>query len=321
MGGKRTWVSLTGGLGNQLFQFAAANSIDSDQITLISRFGMPRTTGGKPDLLFYKMPQNVSYEEKSKDPIFFRKVVGYILRAGIMPKGFEQIKMIWNFIHLSASLLISARLGTLLTFCVGRDVGFSEINPKSKKIMLIGYFQTYQFMKFPKVARVLRELELEVKPTILLEHEIFAQEEIPLVVHVRLGDYRLEKNFGLLSENYYKNVEELWALGKYKQIWLFSDEPEVALSLIPKNLHNQTRIIRDENENPATTLELMRLGSGYLIANSSLSWWGAMLSRNDSPVVVAPIPWFRSMPEPIYLVPEQWSRQDGFNFSDKGLCG
>lgn len=319
MGGKRTWVSLTGGLGNQLFQYAAANSINSDHITLVSRFGMPRTTDGKPDLLFYKMPEHVMYEDKSNDPIFFRKVVGYILRVGIKSKKFERIKAVKDLINLSARLLISMRLGAWLTINVGRDVGFSQIDTKSRKILLIGYFQTFQFMEIPNVARALQELELRAKPAILLEHEILAREEIPLVVHVRLGDYRLEQNFGMLSENYYKNVEELWALGKFKKIWLFSDEPEVALSRIPNNLRNQVRIIRDEKETSATTLELMRLGAGYLIANSSLSWWGAMLSRNDNPVVVAPTPWFRSMAEPKQLVPEQWIRRDGFDSSNEGL--
>lgn len=316
---EQTWVSLTGGLGNQLFQYAAANSINSDQIILVSRFGMPRTTDGKPDLLSYKLPSNVKYEDKSNDPIFFRKVAGYILRVGIKSKKFERFKVIKDLINFSARLLISLRLGVWLTLNVGQDVGFSEINPKSRKILLVGYFQTFQFMEIPNVARALQELELRSKPAILLEHEILAREEIPLVVHVRLGDYRLEQNFGMLSENYYKNVEELWALGKFKKIWLFSDEPDVALSRIPNNLRNRVRIIRDENETAATTLELMRLGAGYLIANSSLSWWGAMLSRNDNPVIVAPTPWFRNMAEPKQLVPEQWIRRDGFDSSDEGL--
>lgn len=319
MGGKRTWLSLTGGLGNQLFQFAAANSLESDRITLVSRFGMPRTTDGKPDILFYKMPANVKYEEKPNDPIFFRKVVGYILRAGIRSKRFERLKVIKKVIELTARALISFRLGTWLKLSVGTDVGFSEIDSNSQKVLLVGYFQTFKFMEIPSVAHTLRDLELRVKPAILEEHELLAREEIPLVVHVRLGDYRLEQNFGLLSDKYYENVEDLWALNTFKKIWLFSDEPEVALSRIPKNLHNQTRIIRDEKETPATTLELMRLGAGYLIANSSLSWWGAMLSRNNNPVTIAPTPWFRSMAEPNQLVPENWLRREGFNPNNKGL--
>jgi hypothetical protein len=316
---KETWVSLTGGLGNQLFQFAAANSIDSDRIILLSRFGMPRMTDGTPDILFYKMPPKVMYKAESSDPIFFRKVVGYLLRSGIFPKRFEQNLIVRGFVNLSARLLIGLRLGKWLTFCVGRDVGFSEIYPKSKKVMLVGYFQTHRFMDLPDVARTMNELELQAKPLILLEHEKHALEEIPLVVHVRLGDYRLEQDFGTLAESYYRSVEKLWGSGRYKKIWLFSDEPEAAISFIPKLLQGQTRVIRDEKESPATTLELMRLGTGYVIANSSLSWWGAMLSRNQNPEIVAPNPWFRAMPEPKELIPKNWNRQEGFKTSAEGF--
>lgn len=309
---KESWVSLTGGLGNQLFQFAAANSIDSERIRLLSRFGMPRMTDGIPDLLYYKMPPKVIYKVEPNDPIFFRKVVGYILRSGIFPRGYEKFVVTRNIVNLSGRILISLRLKKWVTFCLGQDVGFSEIKPKSKRVMLIGYFQTYKFMNSPIVTRAMMELELRVKPSILLEHEIFALAESPLVVHVRLGDYRLEENFGILTENYYRNIDVLWDSRKYKKIWLFSDEPDVAISYIPKKLQSQTRIIRDESETPATTLELMRLGAGYVIANSSLSWWGAMLCRNENPEIVAPSPWFRSMPEPKQLIPENWSRRDGF---------
>jgi hypothetical protein len=309
---KESWVSLTGGLGNQLFQFAAANWIESERIRLLSRFGMPRITDGIPDLLYYKMPPKVTYEMDSSEPIFYRKVVGYILRSGIFPRRYEKFKVVRNIMNLSGRILISVRLRKWITFCIGQDVGFSIIIPKSKRVMLIGYFQTYKFMDAPNVKRAMFELELKVKPPILLEHEILALEEFPLVVHVRLGDYRLEDNFGILSENYYKNIDELWSSGKHRKIWLFSDEPDAAISCIPKKLQSKIRIIRDENETPATTLELMRLGAGYVIANSSLSWWGAMLCRNENPVIIAPNPWFRSMPEPKELIPENWSRRDGF---------
>ena len=309
---KESWVSLTGGLGNQLFQFAAANWIESEHIRLLSRFGMPRMTDGIPDLLYYKMPPKVTYEQDSIEPIFFRKVVGYILRSGIIPRRYEKFKFIRNIVNVSGRILISVRLRKWITFCVGQDVGFSLIVPKSKRVMLIGYFQTYKFMDAPNVKRTMFELELKVKPPILLDHEILALEEFPLVVHVRLGDYRLEDNFGILSESYYKNIDDIWSSGKYRKIWLFSDEPDAAISCIPKKLQSKIRVIRDENESPATTLELMRLGTGYVIANSSLSWWGAMLCRNVNPVIVAPNPWFQSMPEPNQLIPENWNRRDGF---------
>jgi hypothetical protein len=258
------------------------------------------------------MPLNVKKENQIMEPNFFKKVVGYLLRMGIAPKKFEKNALVRRLITGSARLLISLRLGTFVQVCVGQDVGFSTLKMSQSKLLLIGYFQTHHYMNLPQVSKVMKNLELTQKSTLLVEHENLARTENPLVVHVRLGDYRFEENFGTLTENYYKNIEALWGSNRYNKIWLFSDEPNAAIEIIPEALRKHTRIINDQGETPATTLELMRLGTGYLIANSSLSWWGAMLSRSEEPVVIAPQPWFKSMPEPNQLIPRHWLRRDGF---------
>jgi len=155
-------------------------------------------------------------------------------------------------------------------------------------------------------------LELKEASTFLAEHQTLAKVEKPLVVHIRLGDYKMEENFGILSEKYYECLNELWEGGSFGKIWMFSDEPEIAIEKIPKKLRGEVRIINDKSEVPAVTLEVMRLGHGYVIANSSLSWWGAMLSKNTNPIVIPPNPWFKSMPEPKNLIPEGWDRRFGF---------
>jgi hypothetical protein len=61
---------------------------------------------------------------------------------------------------------------------------------------------------------------------------------------------------------------------------------------------------------PYVDLCLMSLCSGAIIANSSLSWWGAWL-QNDKGKVVAPDPWFG----PAYahynmkdMIPQRWMK-------------
>jgi hypothetical protein len=54
----------------------------------------------------------------------------------------------------------------------------------------------------------------------------------------------------------------------------------------------------------------MRLGHGFVIANSSFSFWGAMLANRSEDIdVVAPEPWFSGMPEPRDLIPPNWLRE------------
>jgi hypothetical protein len=50
----------------------------------------------------------------------------------------------------------------------------------------------------------------------------------------------------------------------------------------------------------------MRLGEGYVIANSTFSWWGAYLSRSSNPLIIAPRPWFSKVESPRDLIPDSW---------------
>jgi hypothetical protein len=50
----------------------------------------------------------------------------------------------------------------------------------------------------------------------------------------------------------------------------------------------------------------MRYGSSYIIANSSFSWWGAYLRKNQNAPVYAPNKWFKGMDDPDQLLPPDW---------------
>ena len=60
----------------------------------------------------------------------------------------------------------------------------------------------------------------------------------------------------------------------------------------------------------AETLQTMRLCHGYVIGNSSFSWWGAKLSFQENPPVISPSKWFLGQPDPAGLIPDDWERID-----------
>jgi hypothetical protein len=72
---------------------------------------------------------------------------------------------------------------------------------------------------------------------------------------------------------------------------------------------NSLELFPDGASVPYVDLCLMSLCSDAIIANSSLSWWGAWLINNQNKKVIAPKPWFGSAYEHYImddLIPEGW---------------
>ena len=92
----------------------------------------------------------------------------------------------------------------------------------------------------------------------------------------------------------------------YGRIWVFSDDIEGAKKLIPQEWASKVRWIGQVGSDATTTWHAMRLGSGYVIANSTYSWWAAYLAIRKDVKVVAPKPWFAGMEDPKDLIPPDW---------------
>ena len=130
-----------------------------------------------------------------------------------------------------------------------------------------------------------------------------------LAIHVRLTDYKYERDFGILGSRYYEEALKVaFSKTNFTKIWLFSDEPGLASDMLPQKYRDLVFVIDDNGKPPAYTLQLMRSCSGYIIANSTFSWWGARLSRTSEPLVIAPAVWFVGAQEPNDLVPQNWIR-------------
>jgi predicted nucleic acid-binding Zn finger protein len=170
----------------------------------------------------------------------------------------------------------------------------------------VGYFQSYRWGGESQIA-LKKSLNFISKSATIETYESLAESEIPLVVHVRLGDYLLENGFGTPSPEYYAQaIKYALSTGTYGKIWLYSDDLPRAISLLPSDLDIELRMIDEIDASPTATLETMRFGKGYVIANSTFSWWGAFLSYSDNPLVIYPSPWFKSIESPAKLVPPTW---------------
>ena len=304
-------ISLTGGLGNQLFQLAAGLGLSKNhQLCLTDAYGKPRVNNrGQAEVLSFQLPSKVIFSDHSKAGWFSSKVAGYLLRVGIAPKKFERSSFFMKGLHLISSIIFSTNIKESTRVAFGKNVGFSEFKIPSGNTLLIGYFQSYHWVLEPEVKDLLMSIFPIENQNIIEKFRLLSLIERPLIVHVRLGDYLNQSEFGIPSKDYYSvAIKKLLATEKYSKIWVFSDDLQGAKLRIPLDFDVGIRFVGTDEYPSAVTLEIMRLGNGYVLANSTFSWWAAFLSRNKDVAVVAPVPWFSGMKEPADLIPNHWTR-------------
>ena len=107
-------------------------------------------------------------------------------------------------------------------------------------------------------------------------------------VHFRRGDY--VKYGDSLNLSYYKNAFQLMnaKMGKVQYI-CFSDD----INWVKNNFENDHIIYVDFTTSGCEDLYLMSLCDYHIIANSTFSWWGSWLSQNNNKFIIAPNEWSR----------------------------
>jgi hypothetical protein len=130
-------------------------------------------------------------------------------------------------------------------------------------------------------------------------------------LHVRRGDYVLpkyQKLYGDTNTAYYdRAIAHMANAVKSPEFFIFSDDIAWCREHIKPPF--PTTYADDASRGPkaAFHLELMSLAKHNIIANSSFSWWGAWLNANPQKIVVAPKQW-----EVAHvgddIVPERWVR-------------
>jgi hypothetical protein len=306
---KRNYLYLTGGLGNQLFQLTALLALSGERELVIDCVnGIPRANdSGVPDSCKFDFPRISLSHHDSEFPVLIKRAIGYCLRSKIQPKSLESVLQLPRVAQLVTSILISFNLRNLVWVRVCRGVGFdSKIKESRLNTFFIGYFQSYKWLEMARSKNNLT-FKLSHPSELVNSFNSLALTENPLVVHVRLGDYLVEGGFGTLDQSYYlKAISKAMELGDFGKIWMFSDDPLEAIKRLPNDLRLEVRVMPAFEESPATAMEVMRMGKGYVIANSTFSWWAASLSNQPEPVVIYPYPWFKLIESPLDLVPPNW---------------
>jgi hypothetical protein len=292
-------VELTGGLGNQLFQYSAglfyANR-SGKQLRLDLSFVNNGMTIHPSNTSILKLVQSTQFviDHYSKYSVILKKIKDKLS---------------------SKSQLFSGLRRHLINEHQSTKLGFDEKLLIENKIeRLQGYYQSWFFANELAKQNLYIKLNLSQKSAWLKLNEKKVTSKNQIALHVRGGDYKKVKNsIGMLSEEYYINAIHVMSNKvNNARYWVFSneiDEAELRLAhILPKN----TIWVKEPKDlDPVQTLFLMSKFKNLITANSSFSWWAAWIGNPKNQVIV-PNPWFRRIKSPELLIPASWSSVDSY---------
>jgi hypothetical protein len=272
-------TKLIGGLGNQMFQYAAGRA-------LALKYGQPLylDIGDFDDYRLhngFELPHVFDKEFNIASSVQCKKLLGW--RAG---------KRVQSF--LRRSQMIGIRSDYLVLephFHYWR--GFELLQDDS---YLDGYWQSEKY--FGEYSSVIRS-DFTFKQG-MSENNLIVSGRIAacnaVSIHIRRGDY-VENSVtnlthGVCSLGYYKKgIEYIADRVESPCFFIFSDDIDWVRNNLNVGFPHQF-VHHNKGIDSYNDMRLMSQCQHHIIANSSFSWWGAWLNSNENKIVIRPRNWF-----------------------------
>ena len=282
-------VRLRGGLGNQIFQYAAGRAL-----------AISRSTDLALDVRALQTDK--------------------LRRFALCPFSLKTVSL--GNVHLPPSrrnpfAFIRWRITKGRRFTYYREKNFSfdpGVLSLGSDVYLHGYWQSEKY--FHAAADAIRaDLVVTAAPSEVNAARLAAlRSSLSVSIHVRRGDYAADAEtnaiYGTCTVDYYQAAARLLAkkLGASPVFWIFSDDPDWAAANVKLPYASQY-VMNGPGEQPAEDLRLMSACRHHIIANSTFSWWGAWLNPSPSKMIVAPRRWYKdSGKSDRDLISEDWIR-------------
>lgn len=264
---------IIGGLGNQLFCYAAARRLalaNHAELAIddVSGFVHDHAYRRHYQLDHFNIPCRKATSAERLEPLSRGR--RYLLRSVNRRKPFDAR----NYIQQE---------------CIDFDPRLLNLRPQGT-VYLEGYWQSERYFK--DVDPTIRH-DLRIHPPADEINRAMAAQIAgchAIAVHVRFFDAPQEAGTNNAPVAYYeRSVREMENLVPDAHYFVFSDQPTAARAIIPLPDERMTLISHNRGDQFAyADLWLMTQCRHFIIANSTFSWWGAWLSNNPEKRVVAP---------------------------------
>ena len=157
--------------------------------------------------------------------------------------------------------------------------------PYIKNLKLHGYFQSEKYFIHNR-DKILKLFEPRQQDIEYIKNK-YNIDENSISIHIRRGDYlNIQHIHPICEKEYYNNALNLL---DGKKVYIFSNDIEWCKNNL--KIDNGIYVVGEQNY---IDLYMMSMCSDNIIANSSFSWWGSWLNKNENKRVIAPKKWFGS---------------------------
>jgi hypothetical protein len=263
---------LTGGIGNQLFIYAAAKSIEL-------------RTKRKPLFSFVNYKFDFRSYKLDKFSIFCKKA------------NFFQELIFRNKVSKILSFFLSK--SRFLPVIIKEDLNINQFQSllTNQTKYIIGYWQCYPYYK--DAISIIRE-EYKLDPALINSTYLYFKNLIissnSISIHVRRSDYLDPKNssvFELLDSDYYNRcINDILLTNSKPTFFIFSEDIFWASTNINFS-ECDVFFVTNELNNDCLEFDLMKSCKINIIANSTFSWWASSLNDFSQKKIYAPLKYFK----------------------------
>jgi hypothetical protein len=276
---KKVVVQIKGGLGNQLFQWAHGYSVAKETNSNLYL-----------DFSFYESKKNGSYnDDRDMELSFLENTISGYQRTPFL------VRVLYFFVYNWRKIF--NRL-----FLKNKENGSDFLIKWRGDIFLFGYWQTPNAWGgyFDDVINEIHNSIIKVNQS---KNDI--HQRYNYGIHIRRGDYENDINkltLGLLDIEYFRRV---LVEVDCESVLVFTDD----IVNVKNSLESLGLGIDFHYHESGSGLEVllgMFLCRNLVLSNSTLSWWGGVLTGAS---VIAPNPWYQNLNTDLSLLPRQWDRQ------------
>jgi hypothetical protein len=291
-------VSLFGGLGNQMFQYACGKVV-AKNLNAELKFDISHITDRTPR-------NNFTYRDYELGVFNIKDEIATIEEVR------QFIPDLWNSKECIKQLYKLKRLfkGKSLYFEKSKFTYNKDIELVKDNTFLYGYFQTERYFENHR-SELLQNFMLKDKIDKINSSLIDQiKSENSVSIHIRRGDY-INSTFEILDiQDYYmKAIEIIQERVEKPSFYIFTNDYLWTEENFSSFDIKKTIVKFNKNNQSYLDMILMSNCKHNICANSSFSWWGAWLNTNPEKIVIAPEKWFKNSNyiESTYdLIPSEW---------------